>query len=51
MDIIYEGALDKPLIVPENLKKYTVYKKIYEVINYEYFKKSYVEFPEEFLLE
>ena len=40
MEIIDEGAIDKALIVPENIYTKIIWKTIYEVIDDEHFKQS-----------
>ena len=51
MLILDEGALDKALQVSEKLYTHPPItpEKNYEVIDYEYFKQTYVNFPKELL--
>ena len=51
MLILDEGALDKALQVSEKLYTPPPYppRTNYEVIDYEYFKQTYVNFPKELL--
>ena len=51
MKILGIGALDKALEGPGKLYTEKLWKKIYEVIDDEYFKQLDIEIPEEFLLK
>ena len=51
MDILDEGTLDKALEGPGKLYTGKLWKKIYEVIDDEYFKQLDIEFPKEFILK
>ena len=51
MEILDEGALDRVLEGPEIFRRGETWKTIYEFIDDNYFKQSYVGFPKEFLLK